>query len=65
MLVDPFHDRGVVWDTTIARWAGERKHWVHEIETPPKKVGVVVALLKLAIQRTRHLEKKGIGSYGS
>ena len=36
---------GVVWDTPMAKWAGEGKEWVQEIMKNPPKKNVNVALL--------------------
>ena len=29
------HNRSVAWDTSMARWAGEGKNWVHAVMKNP------------------------------
>ena len=60
----------------MARWAGEGKDWVQEVTRhPPKKAEVIIALVDMTGQPTKHLTKKvtdapsqknqGVGSCGS
>ena len=53
-----FHNRGVVWDTTLmANLGREGSDGVHKILHPPKKNDVIVALLKLMKLPAKHLLK--------
>ena len=70
-----FHNRGVVWDTPVAKWAGEGREWVQEMTRCPRPRRMECGLLKMTQQRTKHLpekitgtpnkQTKGIGPYGS
>ena len=41
------HTRGMVWDTLLAKWVGERKDWLHEVEKNlPGKYEMIVALFE-------------------
>ena len=54
-----FHNKGVVWDTPTATWAGKDEDWVREMTLhPPKKDEVITAFLKVTRRPTKHLQKK-------
>ena len=55
-----FHNRGVVWDALVAKWAGEVKGWVKEMtECPPKKEEVIVTLSRMTRRPTKTLDEEG------
>ena len=54
-----FHNRRVVWDTPVTKWANEGNDLVQKlISHLPKKDDVNIALLKMTRQPTIHLLKK-------
>ena len=67
-----FHNKGVGWDTPMARWAGVGEDWVQEVTTHlPNEDDVNFVLLKMAEtfaklgHRHTHQNTKGLGPYGS
>ena len=49
-----------VWDTLMAKWAGEATDWVQDMTTyPPKEEDVIVAVLKMTKQPTCHAKDQG------
>ena len=57
-----FHNRGVVWDNPVSKWAGEGKDLAQDMTMhPPKKNEVNIALLKMTRQPTKHLLKTDTG----
>ena len=66
-----FHNRGIQWDTPMARWAGEVKDWIQlTMQTQPRKEDVIRNLLESfiggqenGVQRVRaDKETKGAAS---
>ena len=42
-----FHNRGVTWDTPMARWAGSEEDWIQKWRMhPPKQTEAVPALVR-------------------
>ena len=56
-----FHDRGVTWDTPMARWAGSGEDWIHKWRTSPPKKAEVIPTLVLAIHLSTLQVKKADG----
>ena len=56
-----FHNRGIQWDTPMARWAGEVKDWIQLMtQTQPRKDDVIRNLLESMKQPVdRKKESKG------
>ena len=56
-----FHNRGVQWDTPMARWAGEGKDWIQLMtQTQPRKEDVIRNLLESMKQPVdKKMESKG------
>ena len=61
-----FHNRSVVWDTPMAKWVGEWKDWIQEVENTPssplspshKEGSDDYCFLKMARQPAKHLVNK-------
>ena len=53
---------GVVWDTPVTGWAGEESDWVQKLVLhPPRKNAVIIALLKMTRQPTKHFNEEDFG----
>ena len=54
-----FHNRGVIWNTPMARWAGSEGDWMQKfVRVPHQKEDVIVSLMAMMRQPTAHWVNK-------
>ena len=56
-----FHNRGVTWDTPLARWAGSEEDWIQKWRAGPPRKAEVIPTLVLATHLSTLQVKKADG----